>query len=141
VPWRGKRMETHMATAVSEPRDTREQALLEPRQMRRVAWASLVGTSLESYDFYVFAYFAAFFVSPLFFEPLGPIGGTVVAFLTIAIAFVIRPVGAIIFGHIGDRIGRRPTLILTVTLMGVATGLIGVLPTFDQAAWLGGVFL
>ena len=108
---------------------------------RRARWASLVGTSLESYDFYIYAYFAAFFVGPLFFDPLGGFGGTLAAFLSIALAFVIRPVGAIMFGHIGDRIGRRKTLIATVTLMGVATGLIGVLPTYEQAGWLGGAFL
>lgn len=108
---------------------------------RRARWASLVGTSLESYDFYIYAYFAAFFVGPLFFDPLGGFGGTLAAFLSIALAFVIRPVGAIVFGHIGDRIGRRKTLIATVTLMGVATGLIGVLPTYEQAGWLGGAFL
>ena len=113
----------------------------DPRMARRARWASLVGTSLESYDFYIYAYFAAFFVGPLFFDPLGGFGGTLAAFLSIALAFVIRPVGAIVFGHIGDRIGRRWTLITTVTLMGVATGLIGVLPTYDQAGWIGGALL
>jgi MFS family permease len=113
----------------------------DPRMAKRARWASLVGTSLESYDFYIYAYFAAFFVGPLFFEPLGAFGGTLAAFLSIALAFIIRPVGAILFGHIGDRIGRRKTLIATVTMMGVATGLIGVLPTYDQAGWLGGAIL
>jgi len=113
----------------------------DPRMAKRARWASLVGTSLESYDFYIYAYFAAFFVGPLFFDPLGGFGGTLAAFLSIALAFVIRPVGAIVFGHIGDRIGRRKTLILTVTLMGVATGLIGVLPTYEQAGWIGGAAL
>ena len=108
---------------------------------RRVVWASFVGTALESYDFYVFAYFAAFFVGPLFFEPLGPVGATLAAFLTIAIAFVIRPVGAFIFGWIGDRIGRRKTLIVTILVMGIATGLIGVLPDFATAGWLGAILL
>lgn len=108
---------------------------------KRARWASLVGTSLESYDFYIYAYFAAFFVGPLFFDPLGGFGGTLAAFLSIALAFVIRPLGAILFGHIGDRIGRRKTLIATVTLMGVATGFIGVLPTYEQAGWVGGALL
>ncbi len=112
-----------------------------PAMARKARWASLVGTSLESYDFYIYAYFAAFFVGPLFFDPLGGFGGTLAAFLSIALAFIIRPVGAIVFGHIGDRIGRRKTLIVTVTLMGVATGLIGVLPTYDQAGWFGAAIL
>jgi len=113
----------------------------DPVMARNTRWASLVGTSLESYDFYIYAYFAAFFVGPLFFDPLGGFGGTLAAFLSIALAFIIRPVGAILFGHIGDRIGRRKTLIATVTLMGVATGLIGVLPTYDQAGWFGAAIL
>jgi len=108
---------------------------------RRVAWASLIGTSLESYDFYVFAYFSAFFVGPLFFEPLGPVGGTLAAFLGIAVGFVVRPLGAIVFGHLGDRIGRRATLLWTVGIMGVATGLIGLLPPFAVAGWLGAILL
>ncbi len=112
-----------------------------PRTIRKVVWASFVGTALESYDFYLFAYFAAFFVGPLFFEPLGLFGATLTAFLTIAIGFVVRPLGAIIFGHLGDRIGRRRTLIFTITLMGVATGLIGLLPTYAMAGWIGGMLL
>ncbi len=108
---------------------------------RRVAWASMVGTSLESFDFYVFAYFSAFFVGPLFFEPLGQAGASLAAFATIAVAFVVRPIGALIFGYMGDRLGRRATLLWTVGLMGVATGLIGVLPTYDQVGWLGAILL
>ncbi len=111
------------------------------RTTRKVVWASFVGTALESYDFYVFAYFAAFFVAPLFFEPLGTTGGVLAAFLTIAVAFVIRPVGAVVFGHLGDRIGRRRTLIITITMMGVATGLIGILPTYETAGWFAVVLL
>jgi len=112
-----------------------------PRIARRARWASLVGTSLESYDFYLFAYFSAFFAGPLFFEPLGPVGANLTALATIGVAFIIRPLGAIIFGHVGDRIGRRTVLIMTITTMGVATGLIGVLPTFDQAGWFGAALL
>ncbi len=101
----------------------------------------MVGTSLESFDFYLFAYFSAFFVGPLFFDPLGELGATSVAFLTIAIAFVVRPIGAILFGYMGDRLGRRATLLWTVGIMGVATGLIGLLPTYAQAGWVGAVLL
>lgn len=108
---------------------------------RRVAWASMVGTSLESFDFYLFAYFSAFFVGPLFFEPLGEVGGTTLAFLGIALAFVVRPIGAVIFGYMGDRLGRRTTLLWTVAIMGIATGAIGLLPTYAQAGWIGAVLL
>ncbi|MDQ1128698.1 MFS family permease [Microbacterium sp. SORGH_AS 888] len=112
-----------------------------PSPAHRVAWASMVGTSLESFDFYVFAYFSAFFVGPLFFEPLGATGATLASFTTIAVAFVVRPIGAIVFGWMGDRLGRRATLLWTVAIMGVATGLIGVLPSYDQAGWVGAVLL
>lgn len=109
--------------------------------VRRVAWASMVGTSLESFDFYVYAYFSALLLGPLFFEPLGPAGATLASFATIAVAFVIRPVGAIVFGSLGDRIGRRATLLWTVGIMGVATALIGILPTYAQAGWVGAALL
>ncbi|WP_307859224.1 MFS transporter [Herbiconiux sp. SYSU D00978] len=104
-------------------------------------WASFVGTALESYDFYVFAYFAAFFAGPLFFGPLGDVGETLAAFATIGVAFVIRPVGAILFGHLGDHIGRRKTLLYTILLMGIATGAIGLLPGYETSGWLGAVLL
>ena len=112
-----------------------------PAVARRVTLASMTGTALESYDFYLFAYFAAFFVGPLFFEPLGAAGATLSAFLTIAVGFVIRPIGAIVLGHLGDRIGRRKTLLLTIAIMGVATGAVGLLPTYAAAGWLGAILL
>lgn len=118
-------------TATSNP--------LETKKARKVAVASFVGTALESYDQYVYAWLAALFVGPLFFEPLGPVGGVLASFATFAVTFFVRPLGAIYFGHLGDRIGRRKTLIITIVLMGVATGLIGVLPTYEQAGWLGAI--
>src|SRR4029450_11041341 len=78
---------------------------------------------------------------PLFFEPFGVFGGFLAAFLTNALGFVARPLGAIVFGQLGDRIGRRKTLIVTITVMGVATGLIGVLPDYATAGYLGAVLL
>jgi MFS family permease len=111
------------------------------REARRVTWASLVGTSLEQFDFYLFAYFSAFFVGPLFFEPLGAAGATLASFTTIAVSFVVRPLGAILFGHMGDRLGRRTTLLWTVGIMGTATGLIGLLPSYGQAGWFGAIGL
>jgi MFS family permease len=130
-------LQEHGVTALAPD----QAAAPSPSVPRRVVWASFVGTALESYDFYVFAYFAAFFVGPLFFEPLGAFGATLTAFLTIAIGFVVRPIGAILFGHLGDRIGRRKTLLVTIAIMGVATGLVGVLPTYATAGWLGGILL
>lgn len=114
---------------------------LPPGTARRVTIASFVGTALESYDFSLYAFFAAFFAGPLFFAPLGAFGGVLAGFLAIAAGYVIRPVGAILFGHLGDRIGRRPVLLTTILLMGVSTGLVGVLPAYAAAGWFGGVTL
>ncbi len=114
---------------------------ITPGTARRVTIASFIGTALESYDFYLFAYFSAFFVGPLFFEPLGAFGGVLAGFLTIAAGFVIRPIGAIVFGHLGDRIGRRATLLITIAIMGVSTGLVGFLPTYAAAGWFGAIAL
>lgn len=108
---------------------------------RRVAVAATVGTALESYDFYVYSYFAAFFAGPFFFSALGETGGLLASFATIGIAFVVRPIGAIVFGHLGDRIGRRSTLLITIALMGVATGLVGLLPTGEGWAAFGATVL
>lgn len=120
---------------------TSTRAPLSPKQSRKVAVASFVGTALESYDQYVYAWLAALFVGTLFFEPLGPVGGVLASFATFAVTFFVRPLGAVFFGHLGDRMGRRTTLIITIVLMGIATGLIGVLPTYEQAGWLGAVGL
>ena len=128
-------------TAVAPPAPSAPAPAPPTRVARRVLWASLVGTSLESYDFYVFSYFSALFAAPLFFTPLGPVGGTLAALANIGVGFVIRPVGAIVFGHLGDRIGRRRTLLVTILLMGIATGAIGLLPTYAMAGWLGAVLL
>jgi MFS family permease len=107
-----------------------EAPLTEQRPAHKVAIASLVGTALESYDFYVFAYFSAIFSAPLFFPDVEPSRAILDAFLVIAVSFVVRPIGAVIFGHLGDRIGRRRVLLITITIMGLATGAIGLLPDF-----------
>lgn len=103
---------------------------LPARKATRVALASFVGTSLESYDFYVFAYFSAIFSAQLFFPEQDRVAGTISAFLVLATSYLVRPIGAIIFGHLGDRIGRKRTLLLTISIMGVSTGVIGLLPSY-----------
>jgi MFS family permease len=102
------------------------------RVATRVTLASLVGTSLESYDFYVFSYFSALFSAAVFFPVGNHAVGTLAAFLTLATSYLVRPIGAIVFGHLGDRIGRRRVLIWTVGIMGVSTALIGILPSYDR---------
>lgn len=99
--------------------------------MRRVALASCAGTTIEFYDFFIYGTAAALVFPTVFFPALGAAAGTVASFATFAVAFVARPLGAIVFGHFGDRLGRKKTLISTLLLMGVATVLIGCLPSAD----------
>lgn len=100
----------------------------KPR-MRRVASASLVGTVIEFYDFTVYGTAAALVFSKVMFPSLGASAGTAVSLATFGVAFAIRPFGSILFGHFGDRLGRKNTLVITLAMMGAATFLIGVLPT------------
>ena len=101
--------------------------------MRRVAAASFVGALLEWYDFYAFATASALVFGPLFFPSDDPSLSIMASFGAFASGFVARPIGGLIFGHIGDRIGRRATLIATLVIIGTGTFLIGALPTFAQA--------
>lgn len=100
--------------------------------MRRVALAVLVGTSIEWYDFYIYGLSAALVFAPLFFPNADPVVGTLLAFSTFAVGFGARPIGGIVMGHFGDRLGRRKMLVLSLTMMGIATFIIGLLPTYDQ---------
>src|ERR671915_2572795 len=104
--------------------------------LRRVVMASLVGTTIEWYDFFLYGSAAALVFNRLFFPEQDPLTGTFLALGTYALGFVARPVGGIVFGHFGDRIGRKRLLMLSLMLMGVATVLIGCLPTFDQVGLL-----
>lgn len=97
----------------------------------RIAVASLIGTTIEFYDFYVFATAAALVIGPVFFPASSDTAQTLSSFASFAIAFLARPVGAAIFGHFGDRVGRKTTLVASLLTMGVSTLLIGLLPSFD----------
>ncbi|WP_245450948.1 MFS transporter [Borborobacter arsenicus] len=97
---------------------------------RRVAIASLIGTTVEFYDFYIYGIAAALVFNSIFFPSLDPVIGTIAAFATFAVGFVSRPLGAVVFGHFGDRIGRKAMLVASLLTMGVATVLIGLLPTY-----------
>ncbi|HET6943455.1 MAG TPA: MFS transporter, partial [Sphingomicrobium sp.] len=99
--------------------------------LRRVVMASLIGTTIEWYDFFLYGSAAALVFNTLFFPEFDPLTGTLLAFATYALGFVARPVGGIVFGHFGDRIGRKRLLMLSLVLMGVATVLIGLLPTYS----------
>lgn len=99
--------------------------------VRKVAIASGIGTTIEFYDFFIYGTAAALVFPTVFFPALGATAGTVASFATFAVAFIARPVGAVVFGHFGDRIGRKKTLISTLLLMGISTFVIGLLPSAD----------
>lgn len=96
----------------------------------RIALASFIGTAIEFYDFYIYATAAALVIGPVFFPESSPSAQALQSFATFGIAFVARPIGALLFGHFGDRIGRKSTLVFSLILMGVATTLIGLLPGY-----------
>lgn len=98
----------------------------------KVAVASLVGTTIEFYDFYIYGIAAALVFKTVFFPTLDPVTGTIAAFATFAVGFVSRPLGAVVFGHFGDRIGRKAMLVASLLTMGVATVFIGLLPTYSS---------
>jgi metabolite-proton symporter len=101
-----------------------------PSSVRKVIVASLIGTSLEWYDFFIYGTAAALVFNQLFFPTFEPLVGTLLAFTTYAVGFIARPLGGLIFGHYGDRIGRKNVLVVTLLLMGIATFAIGLLPTY-----------
>ena len=115
-----------------------------PSSPRRAAAAAFIGTTIEFYDFYIYAFAAALVLGQLFFPSENPMLSTMAAFGSFAVGFIARPFAGMVFGHLGDRLGRKKMLLLTIVLMGVATTCIGLLPTYAQAGiWapIGLVFL
>jgi MFS family permease len=114
------------------------------REERRVLAGTLVGTTIEWYDFFIYAQAAGVVLGPLFLAPVAkenPGLSQVIAFATIGISFLFRPLGAIVAGHLGDRLGRKKMLVFTLVMMGLSTSLIGILPTYAQAGALAPVLL
>ena len=101
----------------------------DKRDLRKVIAASFIGTTIEWYDFFLYGTAAALVFNELFFPNVDPLIGTLSAFATFAVGFAARPIGGIVFGHFGDRIGRKSMLVLSLLIMGIATFLIGCLPT------------
>ncbi|MFJ8589889.1 MFS transporter [Streptomyces sp. NPDC093598] len=99
--------------------------------MPRLAAASLAGTAIEFYDFFVYGTAAALILGPLFFPTFSPVAGTLAAFATFGVGFVARPLGSVLFGHIGDRRGRRPVLVASLLLTGASTVAVGCVPTYE----------
>src|SRR5882757_8329435 len=110
-------------------------------QLRRAVIASTVGTAIEWYDFFLYSVVTGLVFAKLFFPNSDPLVGTLEAFGVYAVGFVARPIGAAIFGHYGDRIGRKSTLIATLMLMGIATFLVSLVPTYESIGIWGAVIL
>jgi MFS family permease len=125
-----------LAARDSAPEGHDETDAQRRQRLRTVVAASLLGTTVEWYDFFLYATAAGLVFNKVFFPNQSSLVGTLLAFATFAVGFVMRPIGGLVFGHIGDRIGRKRSLALTMLIMGGATALIGVLPTAAQiGAW------
>jgi metabolite-proton symporter len=111
---------------------TSERGTVTVRSMLPVLGASTIGTAIEWYDFFLYGFLAATVFPKLFFPELDPVAGTIAAFTTNFVGFLARPIGGAFFGWFGDRVGRKSTLIATLLLMGIATGLMGLLPGYAQ---------
>ncbi len=122
-----------MSNVVTETTAAPVAASQDAKQLRKLVIASVLGNALEWYDFFLYGTAAALVFGPLFF-PVGgdPMQGTLLAFSGFAVGFLARPLGGIVFGHIGDRYSRKMTLIMTLTLMGATTFIIGLLPVYAQ---------
>jgi len=107
-------------------------AKISDRDLRRVVAASLIGATIEWYDFFLYGTVAGIVFNKLYFPAADPLVSILLAYTTFAVGFVARPLGGVIFGHFGDRIGRKSMLVMTLMIMGVATVLIGLLPTYQQ---------
>lgn len=113
----------------------------ERRDAIKAVIAGTVGTTIEWYDFYIYGLVAGLVFNKVFFPTVDPLAGTLLAFSTFFVGFLARPIGAAIFGHLGDRIGRKATLIATLTLMAAGTVLVGVVPTYNQIGIWSAVIL
>ncbi len=113
-----------------------------PQRAHRLAgWASMAGTTIEWYDFFLYGTAAALVFNRLFFPTLDPIAGTLAAFATYAVGFIGRPLGGMLFGHFGDRVGRKSMLLLTLLMMGLPTIAIGLIPTYEQIGYWAALLL
>jgi MHS family shikimate/dehydroshikimate transporter-like MFS transporter len=113
----------------------------DPQQMRRVLFSSFLGSAVEFYDFLLYGTAAALVFGQLCFSDLTPVVATIASFGTLAVGYIVRPLGGVIFGHFGDRIGRKSMLVLTMSIMGAASFAIGLLPTYATIGVLAPILL
>lgn len=113
----------------------------DPKAVRRAAWAGLIGTTLEQYDFVIYGTASALIFSKLFFPNISPVAGILASFSAYAVGFAARPLGGLIFSRFGDRLGRKWVLVATLLLMGGSTLAIGLLPTYSQVGLLAPILL
>jgi len=106
--------------------------LIDASTRRKALLGSAVGSAVEWYDYFLYGTMAGLVFGPLFFPAADPVSGQMMALASFALAFLIRPIGGIVFSHIGDRIGRKKTLVMTLSIMGLSTFGIGLMPTYDS---------
>lgn len=118
-----------------------DEGTLSLSRARRAALGSFAGAVVDWYDFLLYGITAALVFNREFFPQVSPAMGTLAAFATFGVGFLFRPLGGVIFGHFGDRLGRKRMLMLTVWMMGIATALIGILPSFSTIGWWAPILL
>lgn len=108
------------------------QPLNKPNSLKRVAMATMIGTAIEYFDNYIYTMAAVLVFNHQFFHAADPLSGQIAALSTLALTFIARPLGAVLFGHFGDRLGRKNTFVMSLLVMGISTVVIGLLPTYDS---------
>jgi MFS transporter, MHS family, shikimate and dehydroshikimate transport protein len=132
---------TFASSQTGEPcSESRSGELISPREMRKVALASSIGTTIEYYDFGLYAVATAL-VFKIFFPTGNPLVGSLAAFVSFFIGYCARPLGGVLFGHFGDRVGRKKALLITMSVMGIGTFLIGLVPSYDKIGILAPIAL
>src|SRR5206468_1965353 len=143
--WIETQRESHRLARMAVSREPTGIGVITPeerrRQLRRAVVAGTVGTAIEWYDFFLYSTVTGLVFARLYFPRADPLVGTLEAFGIYAVGFLARPVGAAIFGHYGDRLGRKAALIATLLLMGIATFLVALVPTYQQIGIWGAVLL
>src|SRR5690242_7604979 len=129
------------ATSAGETSEAARERVDEERARLRALFGSAVGSAVEWYDYFLYGTMASLVFGPLFFPTNDPVSSQMLSLASFALAFLIRPIGGVAFAHIGDRIGRKQTLVITLTLMGATTVGIGLMPTYAQIGTAAPVIL